>query len=81
MKQKDLAVVIASVVVAGIFSFIICSQLITSSANRNQQVEIVQPISADFNLPDKKIFNTEAVNPTKLIEIAPNTNNLPFANQ
>ncbi len=81
MKQKDLITVIASVVVAGIFSFVICSQFITSSASKNQKVEVVQPISAEFNLPDKKIFNTEAINPTKLIEIAPNTNNLPFANQ
>ena len=81
MKQKDLITIVASVVVAGIFSFIICSQFINSSADHNQKYEIVQPISAEFNLPDKKIFNTEAINPTKLIEIAPNTNNQPFANQ
>ncbi len=81
MKQKDLIAVITSVFVAAIFSFVICSQFIASDGGSNQKAEVVQPISAEFNLPDKKIFNTEAINPTKLIEIAPNTNNLPFANQ
>lgn len=81
MKQKDLAIIAITVFISGIFSFIICSKLIFGAQDRLQKVEVVTPISSDFQLPDKKIFNAEAVNPTKLIEIGPNSNNQPFANQ
>ena len=78
MKQKDIAIIVASVGFAAIFSFIVCSKFINTPKNRQQKVEVVTPISAEFDIPDKTIFNTEAVNPTKLIEISPNTNNQPF---
>lgn len=78
MKNKDYAVIIAVIFVAGIFSFVICSQFISSPKNRQQKAEVVEPITPEFQLPDNKIFNTNAVNPTKLIEIGPNSNNQPF---
>lgn len=81
MKQKDIAVIAITVFISGIFSFIICSNFLFTAKDQHQQAEVVAPISSDFELPDKKIFNTEAVNPTKLIEIGPNSNNQPFANQ
>lgn len=81
MKQKDYGVIAIVVFIAGIFSFIICSQLIGTPKNREQKAEVVEAISSDFNLPDSKIFNSEAINPTKLIEIGPNGNNQPFAKQ
>ncbi len=81
MKQKDVAAIIATVGISAIFSFFICSKFIGGTKNRQQKVEVVAPITAEFNLPDTKIFNAEAFNPTKLIEIGPNTNNQPFANQ
>jgi hypothetical protein len=81
VKQKDFATIAITVFVAGIFSYIVCSKVIFASQDRQQKVEIVAPISADFDLPDKKIFNTDAINPTKLIEIGPNSNNQPFTNQ
>ena len=81
MKKKDLAIIIASVVVATIFSYLICSKFITTSSTRQQKVEVVKPISSDFKLPDQAIFNAGAVNPTKVIQIGPNTNNQPFSKQ
>lgn len=81
MKQKDLAVILLCVVLAAIFSFVICSKVIFTTDDRMQKVEVVAPITSDFKLPDNKVFNDQAVNPTKLIEIGPNTNNQPFANQ
>lgn len=81
MKQKDFAAILISAFIAGIFAFIICSSFIFPSKDRQQKAEVVAPISADFELPDKAIFNTDAINPTKLIEIGPNSNNQPFANQ
>lgn len=81
MKKKDLATIIAAIGIATLMSFLISNQFISSPENRQQKVEVVAPISADFTLPDKNIFNAQAVNPTKLIEIGPNTNNQPFVNQ
>ena len=81
MKQKDVAIIAITVFISGIFSFIICSNFIFGSTDHQQKAEEVAPISSSFELPDNKIFNSEAINPTKLIEIGPNSNNQPFANQ
>lgn len=80
MKQKDILTIVVTVIVSGLFSFIICSKFIVTSKDFKQTAEIVEPISSDFKLPDSKIFNPNAINPTKLIEIGPNTNNQPFTN-
>ena len=76
MKQQDIAVVIIIVFFAGIFSFFISSKLIKTNV---KTAEVVTPIVSDFPLPDKKIFNSDAVNPTVRIEIAPGDNNQPFS--
>jgi hypothetical protein len=81
MKQKDIALILISVSVAGVISFFVCNAFLFTSADRQQSAEVVEPITSQFDLPDKTVFNSEAVNPTKLIEIGPNTNNQPFANQ
>ena len=78
MKQKDVAVIIAAVGVAAILSFLLCSKFISTPADRQQKVEVVALITSEFTLPDKAVFNTDAVNPTKLIQIGPNTNDQPF---
>lgn len=81
MKQKDIVTIIVSVITSAILSFIICSKVIASPKTRQQKVEVVAPISSEFKIPDKAIFNADAVNPTKLIQIGPNSNNQPFSNQ
>lgn len=81
MKQKDIAVIIATVGVSAILSFVLCNQFIDSAAKHNLKAETVELITADFDLPDKTVFNENAINPTKLIEIGPNTNNQPFSNE
>ena len=80
MKQKDLVTIIMCVVVSGIFSYLVCNSLLVSSEKKQRSAEVVTPITSEFKLPDSKIFNTDAINPTMLIEIGPNTNNQPFAN-
>ena len=80
MKQKDIAIIAITVFISGIFSYVICSSFLFNSTDQKQKAEVVTPITSTFNLPDKKIFNTEATNPTKVIEIGPNTNDQPFTN-
>ena len=80
MNRKDIITIATTVFIASIFSYVICSNFIFSTYDQKQQFEVVTPIDANFNLPDKQIFNTDAVNPTKLIEIGPNSNDQPFSN-
>jgi len=80
MKQKDIVAVMGTVMVSALFAFVIFSKVF-GGASKNQTAEVVDPITSEFNLPSDKVFNNQAVNPTKLIEISPNDNSQPFANQ
>jgi hypothetical protein len=81
MKKKDLIIIIFVVIVSGIFSYILCSKFISPPTNRQQDVEVVEPITSDFQVADPTVFNVNAVNPTRLIQIGPNANNQPFVGQ
>jgi 5-bromo-4-chloroindolyl phosphate hydrolysis protein len=81
MKQKDIALIIVVVVFTGIFSFIICSKFINTSETTKQEAEVVSAITSEFNVPSDRYFNVDAINPTKLIEIGPTTNDQPFVNE
>jgi len=81
MKQKDIAMILIVVFVAGIASFFISKLLFTGGTNRNLEVEIVQPITAEFDPGDEryaKFFNEQALNPTSLIRIGDTDNKKPF---
>ncbi len=78
MKQKDIALIILIVAIAGLFSFFISKQLFASPKNRQQEVEVVQPITADFPKPDSRYFNNRAFDPTQTITIGENANPDPF---
>ncbi len=81
MKQKDIALIILIVAIAGIFSFFISNQLFASPKNRQQEVEVVQPITADFPKPDDRYFNSGAFDPTQTITIGENANPDPFSSK
>lgn len=78
MKQQDIAAIIIIVFMAGVFSFFISSKFITPSSEK-LTAETVSAITPEFALPSKDMFNSEAINPTVRIQIAPNENNQPFA--
>lgn len=79
MKQKDIALIILIVAIAGMLSFFVSKQLFSSPKNRQQQVEVVQPITADFPKPDERYFNNQAFDPTQTITIGGNSNPDPFS--
>ena len=81
MKQQDVAVVLIVVFIGGMLSFFLSGLLITSPKNRSEKVEVVKPITADFQTPDKRYFNELSINPTQLITIGDNNNNTPFNTQ
>jgi hypothetical protein len=79
MKQKDIGLIMIVVFVSAVFSLFISNAIFASSKNRQQQVEIVQPISASFSKPDPRYFNAQAVDPTKQITIGQSANTDPFS--
>lgn len=78
MKQKDIALIIIIVFISGVASFFISNSILTSPKNRQQKVEVVEAISSNFPTPNTKYFNTQAINPTELIQIGTSTNPNPF---
>ncbi|HSX44375.1 MAG TPA: hypothetical protein VLF87_00495 [Patescibacteria group bacterium] len=78
MKQKDIALIIVVIAISGALSLVASRMLITSPKNRQEKVEVVEPISADFKQPDNKYFNTNSIDPTQIIKIGDNNNNKPF---
>jgi hypothetical protein len=81
MKQKDIALIIVIVFVSAVFSLVLSNMLITSPKHRQQQVEVVSPITSAFDTPDAKYFNGQSVDPTQLIQIGGNSNPDPFSSK
>lgn len=78
MKKNDMAILIIVAAVAGIFSFAISQVAFGGAGKKNLSAEVVDPISADFQKPDTNVFNENAINPTKLIQIGDGSNTNPF---
>lgn len=78
MKQKDLPLLIVVAGVSVIFSIIISKVVISAPKNRQQKVYVVQKINNDFKMVDTRYFNSDSVDPTKLIKIGDNSNSDPF---
>lgn len=79
MKQKDIALIILVIAVSGAISFFVSKHVFESPESRQQEVEVVQPISAEFAQPDTRYFNSQAFDPTQLITIGQNANPDPFS--
>lgn len=78
MKQKDLALIIVIAAVSGSISFAVSHFLFASPQNQRQQVAVVDKITTEFTTPDPKFFNSQSINPAKLIEVGNGNNTNPF---
>lgn len=78
MKQKDIALIVVIVVISAVISIVVSKFVFATPQNRQQQVEVVAPISARFIDPDPTYFNSSSVDPTKIITITQNANTNPF---
>lgn len=78
MKQNDIALIAVVVIVAGVFSFMIANFFIAPSSSRQAEVEVVSPITSDFQAPSDKYFNAKSNNPTQIIRIGEGGNQSPF---
>lgn len=77
MKQKDIAIILVIVFIAGFASFFL-SGFLFGGESKQQEVEKVDSIATDFPLPEKKYYNDQAVNPTQDIQVTDNQNDNPF---
>ncbi len=78
MKQQDIAILIIIVFFAGIASFFVASKFV--APHKEVKAETVTAISKDFNTNNASNINTDSINPTVRIEIAPTNNEQPFNN-
>jgi lipopolysaccharide export LptBFGC system permease protein LptF len=78
MKRKDVMLIIVVGIFAAIISFIISGTFITTSEDRQQNVETAAPIETSFERPPAEYFNQDALNPTQTIQIGDDPNNQPF---
>ena len=81
MRQKDIAIIAAVAVLSAVLSLVLSRLMFAKPADRNQQVEVVQPISADFPQPDNRYFNAKSFDPTQPIVIGNGVNPEPFRGQ
>jgi len=81
MKQKDLLVLIVVAFVSAIFSLVLSNMFFATPENRSQQVEVIDPITADFPKPNEKYFNSQSIDPAQPVQIGDNNNPNPFGGQ
>lgn len=79
MKQKDIALIIVIAAISAVVSFFVSSKLFVTPSNRQQQVEVVDPITATFQTPDSKYFNSNSIDPTQQAQTAADGNQNPFS--
>jgi hypothetical protein len=78
LKQTDW-VLLAAGLIGGIFLAFLANKFVfTNAGSKNTQVDVVPTIHTDFPSPSKKYFNSQAVDPTQIINIGPNNSQQPF---
>lgn len=78
MNKKDLGIIIAVAIVAGIFSLIASNLIFTPRSTKDLKAQKIDAIESSFSQPDKRYFNQQSINPTQLIQIGGNPNGQPF---
>jgi hypothetical protein len=79
MKSKDFALIAVVVFISILVSFFVSKLVFAPSSDSDQQVEVVQPITADFPQPSNKYFNAQSNDPTIQITIGASNNTDPFS--
>ena len=78
MKEKDIALIILIAAISGSISFAASHFLFDNSGVQTQKAALVDAITTDFTSPDPKFFNSQSINPAKLIEVGNSNNTNPF---
>lgn len=77
MKSKDIGLLAVIAIVSGVVSILI-SNFFISSGGKTVEVEVVSPITSEFNRPSVQYYNQNSINPTQEIRIEQDPNSKPF---
>jgi hypothetical protein len=80
VKQQDIALIVVVAAVSATISFLVSNKIFVTPANREQKVEVVDAITPSFDLPAKKYFNNNSIDPTQNTTVGGNNQN-PFSGQ
>lgn len=80
MKQQDVALIIVIAVISATVSLVASTKIFVTPSNRQQKVEVVEPITTTFNSPSQKYFNSSSIDPTLNTTVGGNNQN-PFSGQ
>lgn len=78
IKQSDIAIVILVAGFTLFLSYFLGGKIINTPDSRTTEIEKVVEVSAEFPLPDSKIFSSNSLNPTELIQIGGSNTEQPF---
>lgn len=81
MKSKDLTLIAVIGLASAIIALVVSNIFLAAPKDLKADVEVVQEITAEFPFPNKKYFNENSENPTRLIQIRENQTANPFTNQ
>lgn len=81
MKRNDIAILVLIASISLVVSYLIVRAVFGSPEEQQTTVEVVEPIASDIVEPSTRIFNTNAINPTVVIQIGSPSNQQPFTGQ
>jgi len=79
MKKNDIALLILIVAVSFLIAWFAANALIGSPKAQTVKVKTAEEISPTVETPDKRIFNSNALNPTVERSIGKSADKLPFS--
>jgi hypothetical protein len=77
MKSKDIGLLAVIAIISGAIAVFV-SGWIVPKESKTQSVEVIEPISANFDRPPEAYFNPDSVNPTREIQIGQDPDSNPF---
>jgi hypothetical protein len=78
IKSKDIATLVLLVGISAIFAFFVSRVLFGNQKSLVTRVEVVDPVSSNFDYENKPYFGKDKINPTKDITIDENNNTKPL---
>ncbi|MET0980047.1 MAG: hypothetical protein ABWX90_02225 [Candidatus Saccharimonadales bacterium] len=64
MKKSDLAMIVLIASMSVLIAYFVAKGVVGDVQSQSVKVKVAEPITADVEEPDAKIFNTNAINPT-----------------
>ncbi|MEI6237560.1 MAG: hypothetical protein WCP03_03105 [Candidatus Saccharibacteria bacterium] len=78
MKQRDIIVIAIVAITSGIFSLILANLMFGGEKAYKLTAPTIDPITADFKVPNGSYYTKQSLNLTKIIIIGDNGNPTPF---